>query len=155
MRAESRDRRGGYVLECRRFRAANRNQRYCCGWCENVAGPRGQRHARGAGTGEAHLMWDGYKFEFGAFDEPDASKAQALKPLEEAAEVYGAWQDCDDMRLSPIMTARREYRQNLIDECMDVVQAVVSLLDAEGFTQEDVDAAIERCNERNRERGRL
>lgn len=80
---------------------------------------------------------------------------QGLKPLEEAAEVYGAWQDCDDMRLSPIMTARREYRQNLIDECMDVVQAVVSLLDAEGFTQEDVDAAIERCNERNRERGRL
>lgn len=100
-------------------------------------------------------MRDGYKFEFGALDEPDAPKAQALKPLEEAAEVYGAWQDCDDMRPSPIMTARREYRQNLIDECMDVVQAVVSLLDAEGFTQEDVDAAIERCNERNRERGRL
>lgn len=97
-------------------------------------------------------MRDGYKFEFGALDEPDAPKAQALKPLEEAAEVYGAWQDCDDMRLSPIMTARRVYRQNLIDECMDVVQAVVSLLDAEGFTQEDVDAAIARCNERNRER---
>lgn len=96
-------------------------------------------------------MRDGYKFEFGALDEPDAPKVQALKPLEEAAEVYGAWQDCDDMRLSPIMTARRVYRQNLIDECMDVVQAVVSLLDAEGFTQEDVDAAIERCNERNRE----
>lgn len=41
MRAESWDRRGGYVLECRqrgrRFRAAGRNQRYCCGWCENVA----------------------------------------------------------------------------------------------------------------------
>lgn len=98
-------------------------------------------------------MRDGYKFEFGAFDKPDAPKAQALKPLEEAAEVFGAWQDCDDMRFSPIMTARRVYRQNLIDECMDVVQAVVSLLDAEGFTQEDVDAAIERCNERNREGG--
>lgn len=67
-------------------------------------------------------MRDGYKFEFGALDEPDAPKVQALKPLEEAAEVYGAWQDCDDMRFSPIMTARREYRQNLIDECMDVVQ---------------------------------
>lgn len=53
------------------------------------------------------------------------------------------------------MTARRAYRQDLIDECMDVVQAVVNLLDAEGFTHEDVDAAIERCNERNRERGRL
>lgn len=41
MRAESRDRRGGYVLVCgqcgRRFRTAYRNQRCCCGWCENVA----------------------------------------------------------------------------------------------------------------------
>lgn len=100
-------------------------------------------------------MRDGYRFEFGAFDEPDAPKVQALKPLEEAAEVYGAWQDCDDMRFSPIMTARMEFRQHLIDECMDVVQAVVNLLDAEGFTQKDVDAAIGRCNERNRERGRL
>lgn len=69
--------------------------------------------------------------------------------------MFGAWQDCDDMRLSPIMTARREYRQSLIDECMDVVQAVVNLLDAEGFTQDDVDAAIGRCNARNWERGRL
>lgn len=105
-------------------------------------------------------MRDGYRFEFGAFDKPDAPKPQALKPqalkpLEEAAEVFGAWQDCDDMRYSSIMTARRAYRESLIDECMDVVQAVVNLLDAEGFTQEDVDAAIERCNERNRERGRL
>lgn len=100
-------------------------------------------------------MTDGYLLNLRTFREVEDSKAQALKPLEEAAEVYGAWQDCDDMRLSPIMTARRVYRQNLIDECMDVVQAVVSLLDAEGFTQEDVDAAIERCNERNRERGRL
>ncbi len=98
-------------------------------------------------------MRDGYRFEFGAFDKPDAPKAQALKPLEEAAEVFGAWQDCDDMRLSPIMTARRVYRQSLIDECVDVVQAVVNLLDAEGFTQEDVDAAIERCNEKNRGEG--
>lgn len=105
-------------------------------------------------------MRDGYRLAFGAFDKPDAPKAQALKPLEEADEVFGAWQECDDMRLSPIMTARRVFRQDLIgqdliDECMDVVQAVVNLLDAEGFTQEDVDAAIERCNERNRERGRL
>ncbi|MFR2602736.1 MAG: hypothetical protein ACLVKI_03485 [Gordonibacter urolithinfaciens] len=100
-------------------------------------------------------MRDGYKFEFGALDEPDAPKAQALKPLEEAAEVFGAWQLHDGVRQSQIMTARRAYRQSLIDECMDVVQAVVNLLDAEGFTQEDVDAAIGRCNERNRERGRL
>lgn len=100
-------------------------------------------------------MRDGYKFEFGALDEPDAPKAQALKPLEEAAEVFGAWQELDSMRRSPFFSAWRDMRDDLIDECMDVVQAVVSLLDAEGFTQEDVDAAIGRCNERNRERGRL
>lgn len=100
-------------------------------------------------------MRDGYRFEFGAFDEPDAPKAQALKPLEEAAEVFGAWQEFDSMRNSPFLSAWRDMSDDLIDECMDVVQAVVNLLDAEGFTQEDVDAAIERCNERNRERGRL
>lgn len=100
-------------------------------------------------------MRDGYQLNLRTFHEVRDDKAQALKPLEEAAEVFGAWQDCDDMRYSPIMTARRVYRESLIDERMDVVQAVVNLLDADGFTQEDVDAAIERCNERNRERGRL
>ena len=100
-------------------------------------------------------MRDGYRFEFGAFDEPDVPKVQALKPLEEAAEVFGAWQLHDGVRHSQIMAARWAYREDLIDECMDVVQAVVNLLDAEGFTQEDVDAAIGRCNARNWERGRL
>lgn len=41
MRAESCDGRGGYVLECgqcgRRFRTAYGKQKFCCGWCENVA----------------------------------------------------------------------------------------------------------------------
>lgn len=100
-------------------------------------------------------MRDGYRFEFGAFDKPDEPKVQALKPLEEAAEVYGAWQDYDDMRLSPIMTARRAYRDDLIDECLDTVQATVNLLAAVGATQGEVDAAIRRMDERNRERGRL
>lgn len=86
-------------------------------------------------------MRDGYRFEFGAFDKPDEPKVQALKPLEEAAEVFGAWQLNGDTYV--------------LNECMDVVQAVVNLLTALGFTQEDVDMAIERCNERNRERGRL
>lgn len=100
-------------------------------------------------------MTDGYLLNLRTFREVRDDKAQALKPLEEAAEVFGAWQNCDGIRQSQIMTARRAFRVDLIDECMDVVQAVVNLLDAEGFTQEDVDAAIERCNARNRERGRL
>jgi hypothetical protein len=100
-------------------------------------------------------MTDGYLLNLRTFREVRDDKAQALKPLEEAAEVFGAWLLHDGVRQSQIMTARRAYRQDLIDECMDTVQAVVNLLDAEGFTQEDVDAAIGRCNERNRGRGRL
>lgn len=100
-------------------------------------------------------MRDGYRLAFGAFDKPDAPKAQALKPLEEAAEVFGAWQQCDDYRDCRITAFRDELKRDLIDECMDVVQAVVNLLDSEEFTQEDVDAAIGRCNARNWGRGRL
>lgn len=62
-------------------------------------------------------MRDGYKFEFGAFDKPDAPKAQALKPLEEAAEVFGAWQQCDDYRDCRIAAFRDELKRDLIDEC--------------------------------------
>lgn len=86
-------------------------------------------------------MRDGYLLNLRTFHEVRDDKAQALKPLEEAAEVFGAWQLNSDTYV--------------LNECMDVVQAVVNLLAALGFTQEDVDAAIERCNERNRERGRL
>lgn len=104
---------------------------------------------------EAGAMTDGYLLNLRTFLEVRDDKAQALKPLEEAAEVFGAWQDCDDMRLSPIMTARREYRKDLIDECLDTVQATVNLLAAVGATQGEVDAAIRRMDERNQERGRL
>lgn len=84
-------------------------------------------------------MRDGYLLNLRTFHEVRDNKAQALKPLEEAAEVFGAWQNCDD----------------LIDECLDTVQATVNLLAAVGATQGEVDAAIRRMDERNQERGRL
>lgn len=87
-------------------------------------------------------MRDGYLLNLRTFREVRYDKAQALKPLEEAAEVFGAWQDCDDMH-------------DLIDECMDTVQAIANLLAAVGATQGEVDAAIRRMDERNCERGRL
>lgn len=87
-------------------------------------------------------MRDGYLLNLRTFREVRDDKAQALKPLEEAAEVFGAWQDCDDMH-------------DLIDECMDTVQAIANLLAAVGATQGEVDAAIRRMDERNCERGRL
>ena len=100
-------------------------------------------------------MLDGYLLNLRTFREVSDDRAHAFKPLEEAAEVYAAWRDCDCMRYSPIMTARRECRQSLIDECMDTVQAIANLLAAVGATQGEVDAAIRRMDERNCEGGRL
>lgn len=99
-------------------------------------------------------MIDGYLLNTRVFNEVEDSKGQALKPLEEAAEVFGAWQKCDDAR-DATTTIRRAFREDLIDECMDTVQAVANLLAAVGATQGEVDAAIERMDERNWDRGRL
>lgn len=100
-------------------------------------------------------MTDGYQLNLRTFREVRDDKAQALKPLEEAAEAFGAWQNCDGVRKSQIMTARRGFRRDLIDECLDTMQATVNLLAAVGATQGEVDDAIRRMDERNCERGRL
>lgn len=97
-------------------------------------------------------MIDGYLLNMRVFNNVSDSKGQALKPLEEAAEVFGAWQGFDSMRNVP---AWGDMRDDLIDECMDTVQATVNLLAAVGATQGDVDAAIRRLDERNGNRGRL
>ena len=99
-------------------------------------------------------MIDGYLLNMRVFNDVSDSKAQALKPLEEAAEVFGAWQKCDDMQYAPT-TIRRAFREDLIDECMDTVQAVANLLAAVGATQGDVDAAIRRMDAWNENRCRL
>ena len=88
-------------------------------------------------------MIDGYLLNMRVFNDVSDSKGQALKPLEEAAEVFGAWQGSDGRR------------DRLIDECMDTVQATANLLAAIGATQGEVDAAIERMDGRNGDRGRL
>lgn len=71
-------------------------------------------------------------------------KEAALKPLEEAAEVYGAWQDHHMLR------TRFSYTQ-LADEIADTIQACCNLAKRYGI---DLQAAMKRCQERNRERGR-
>lgn len=71
-------------------------------------------------------------------------KALALKPLEEAAEAFAAWQSTrlpEDGR-----------RAEIVDECCDVIQAAVNLAAAAGAT--DLTEAMRRCEARNRERGR-
>ena len=98
-------------------------------------------------------MIDGYLLNLRTFREVSDSKAQALKPLEEAAEVFGAWQKRNVQYTSAAMC--KVFRTELIDECLDTVQAIANLLAAVGATQGDVDAAIKRMDERNGNRGRF
>lgn len=97
-------------------------------------------------------MIDGYLLNMRVFNDVSDSKGQALKPLEEAAEAFGAWHEFDSMRNVP---AWRDMRDDLIDECVDTVQAIANMLAAIGATQGEVDDAIKRMDERNWDRGRL
>lgn len=94
------------------------------------------------------------------FRNVECSKEQALKPLEEAAEVFGAWQTFSD----ELETYRRnmdvmgdgfviETRANLLDECADVIQATANLIAS--LKVEDFRPYMDRCEQRNRERGRI
>lgn len=78
-------------------------------------------------------------------------KAQALKVLEEAAEVFGEWQmlDC----LDPDEWEDGVETTCLMNECADVIQATCNLLAAYGV--DDFTDCMEACRMRNVERGRM
>jgi len=82
------------------------------------------------------------------FPKVEDSKEQALKPLEEAAEAFGAWQDYYGSHGQ----TRESYRLKVVDECADVIQAAVNLAAAVGV--EDMTDAMLACYRRNRARGR-
>lgn len=92
--------------------------------------------------------------------EMDTDKVAALKPLEEAAEVFGAWQ-----ALQKQVTFYRDFleeddwepmpswypSQMLADELADCITACCNLAARYDL---NMDRAMERCEKRNRERGR-
>ena len=80
------------------------------------------------------------------FASTEADKAQALKPIEEAAEVFGAWQTWVDGG-----ECKCDYKA-LIGECADVIQATCNLLDALDVV--DMEQHMEECRARNEARGR-
>ncbi len=84
------------------------------------------------------------------FDGVRPDKAQALKVLEEASEVYNAWQAWDECR-DP--EAKGECAQALMEECADVVQATANLAKAMGCSDMRLD--MMDCEDRNRRRGRI
>lgn len=89
------------------------------------------------------------------FGEVEADKAQALKVLEEAAEVLGAWQAMASAELAHggDSVLARLWRKRLLDECSDVIQATLNLVAALGV--EDMRPWMKACERRNRERGRI
>lgn len=103
-------------------------------------------------------------FDLGAvstFRDLHVDKVQALKPLEEAAEVFGAWQLLDEAPMVEVATGGSApdgliaaRRGKLVDECADVCQAVANLLAALRVDGDEWAAAVGRCEKRNRERGR-
>lgn len=96
------------------------------------------------------------------FRELRVDKQQALKPLEEAAEVFGAYQCVERAALDVLdasgseaesMWASIAEARDLVDECADVIQATCNLLAALGV--DDIAPALERCRARNAARGRM
>ena len=93
------------------------------------------------------------------FREVRPDKAQALKPIEETAEVFGAWQAWDKSRRMdeatgiPNSPRTLEARDALLDECADVVQAVCNLAASLGVR--DMTDRMHACRVRNEKRGRL
>ena len=81
----------------------------------------------------------------------DTDKEAALKPLEEAAEAFGAWQEYQRGFSFITFDGCDVYKQRFADEIADVIQAACNLADRHGI---DLQAAMERCEERNRQRGR-
>lgn len=86
-------------------------------------------------------------------------KEQVKKVLEEAAEVYGAWQLCPVVALDAgtvdSCNGAPDARRKLLGECADVCQAVANLLASMGVTKQEWAEAVDACYSRNELRGRF
>lgn len=82
--------------------------------------------------------------EVPVFPNATADKEQAKKVLEEAAEVFGAWQD---------MSCGISTESEVVEEIADLITASCNLASALGF--DDLRPAMEECRRRNEERGRF
>ena len=108
--------------------------------CVCAAADSGCEHGDGAG-GSVSIG------EVATFPGAKADKAQALKVLEEAAEVFGAWQALDTGECSS------SKRVDVLNECADVIQSVANLIYAMG--ERDFAPYMNACRERNEKRGRF
>lgn len=90
-----------------------------------------------------------------AFPRVAPDKPQALKVLEEAAEVVEAFKRADPGDVLPVARQFPDCNKRilpLVDEIADTIQACCNLASALGVT--DLTPYLARREERNRERGR-
>lgn len=93
------------------------------------------------------------------FKDVECDKAQCVKILEEASEVFGAWQDWDRYRNQhPVMDypksqAAKAMRLQIYSECADVIQATCNLLASMGVV--NFELFMDECRKRNERRGRM
>lgn len=66
-----------------------------------------------------------YVIKVEPFTKSEEPKAQALKPLEEAAEAFGAWQAYG---IDSAGSITPEMREDIVYECFDTIQSCVNLL---------------------------
>lgn len=85
--------------------------------------------------------------------EAKVDRAQALKILEEAAEVFSAWEAYYFAGLAPNKPDEKEdARSCIIAECADIITATCGMLAALGI--ENMQPHLAECEERNARRGR-
>lgn len=79
-------------------------------------------------------------------------KESAVKPLEEAAEAFGAWQAVEkaDCKAERMLASRAD----VLYECCDVIQAACNLMWRMGATDAQVMAAMCAVTRQNEARGR-
>lgn len=83
-------------------------------------------------------------------------KEAALKPLEEAAEVFGTWQNLDGYKRNKYVMgeAMVALRSSVVYECAYVIQATCNLLSRLDVAQAELDEAMRAVHESNARRGR-
>lgn len=86
------------------------------------------------------------------FDHVKPNKEQALKPLEEAAEVFAAWQVWNEIK-DQNFSIFYDGKEEILSECADVIQSVCNLAASLGV--HDLTHYMHVCEQRNRERGRF
>lgn len=86
-----------------------------------------------------------YELKIETFQTNESDKKRALKPLEEAAEIFGEWQNHDRGKGSTYDVAY---------ECVDTIQAACNVLAMLGISKESLKSIYKNVHRSNEIKGR-